>query len=193
MVVEQTPRGERAFDIYSRLLKERIIFVQGIIEDQGANLVVAQMLYLQSEDADKPMKLYINSPGGTVSAGLAMYDTMQLVNPAVETYCVGMAASIAAVLLAGGEKGRRFVLPNCRVLIHQPFGQSQGQASDIEIQAREIIRTRQRLYEIFSHHTGQSLEQISKDADRDFWMTAEEARDYGIADEIIQSVKTAEK
>ncbi len=192
IVIESTPRGERAFDIFSRLLKERIIFVQGVVEDHMANLVVAQMLYLQSEEATKPIKLYINSPGGSVSAGLAMYDTMQLVSPVVETYCVGMAASIAAVLLAGGAKGHRFVLPNCRVLIHQPWGQSQGQASDIEIQAREILRTRERLYEILSFHTGRSVEQLTHDADRDFWMTAEEAKTYGLADEVIASIKTGD-
>ncbi len=187
MVVEQTPRGERAFDIFSRLLKERIIFLGGPVEDHMASLIVAQMLFLESEDPEKPITLYINSPGGSVTAGMAIYDTMQLIKPDVKTFCVGLAASMGAVLLASGAHGKRYALPNCRVLIHQPMSYGiGGQATDIDIHAREILRTRARLNEILAEHTHQPLEQVEKDTDRDFWMAPEEAREYGIVDEVIQ-------
>jgi ATP-dependent Clp protease protease subunit len=187
MVVEQTPRGERAYDIFSRLLKERIIFLGGPVEDHMASLIVAQMLFLESEDPEKPLTLYINSPGGSVTAGMAIYDTMQLIKPEVKTFCVGLAASMGAVLLAAGAPGKRYALPNCRVLIHQPMIQGiGGQASDIDIHAREILRTRARLNEILSEHTHQALDRVERDTDRDFWMSPEEARDYGLVDEVIQ-------
>jgi ATP-dependent Clp protease protease subunit len=187
MVVEQTPRGERAFDIFSRLLKERIIFLPTHIEDEIANLVIAQMLFLEAEDPDKDMHLYINSPGGSVTAGMAIYDTMLYVKPAISTICMGQAASMGALLLAAGTKGKRFALPHARILIHQPLGGVQGQATDIDIQAREILRMREELNRILVHHTGQSMEKIQRDTDRDFFMTAEQAKDYRIVDEVITS------
>lgn len=185
MVVEQTGRGERAYDIFSRLLKERIIFIGTPVDDDVANLVVAQLLFLEGEDPEKPINLYINSPGGVVTAGLAVYDTMQYIKSPVSTICVGQAASMAALLLCAGTKGRRFALPHSRILIHQPLGGVQGQATDIDIQAREIIRMRDRLNGIFVQHTGQTLEKIQKDTDRDFFMTASEAKNYGILDEVF--------
>ena len=187
MVVEQTARGERAFDIFSRLLKERIIFLPTHIEDEIANLVIAQLLFLEAEDSDKDIHLYINSPGGSVTAGMAIYDTMQYVRPAISTICMGQAASVAALLLAAGTKGKRFALPHARILIHQPLGGVQGQATDIDIQAREILRMREELNRILVHHTGQSMEKIQRDTDRDFFMTAEQAKDYRIVDEVITS------
>ena len=190
IVVEQTPRGERAFDIFSRLLKERIIFLPTDIEDELANLVIAQMLFLEAEDPDKDIFLYINSPGGSVTAGMAIYDTMQYVKPHISTICMGQAASLGALLLAAGAKGKRFVLPHARIMIHQPLGGVQGQATDIDIQAKEILRVRDELNRIFVHHTGQSLEQIQRDTDRDFFMTPEQARGYGIVDEVISSKPT---
>jgi len=187
MVVEQTARGERAFDIFSRLLKERIIFLPTYIEDEIANLVIAQMLFLEAEDPDKDMHLYINSPGGSVTAGMAIYDTMLYVKPAISTICMGQAASMGALLLAAGTKGRRFALPHARLLIHQPLGGVQGQATDIDIQAREILRMREELNRILVHHTGQSMDKIQQDSDRDFFITAEQAKDYRIVDEVITS------
>ena len=184
MVLEQTARGERSYDIYSRLLKERIIFVVGPIDDNVANLVVAQMLFCESENADKDIQLYINSPGGSVTAGLAIYDTMQFVNCEVSTLCVGQAASMGAFLLAGGQKGKRYCLPNSRVMIHQPSGGSQGQASDIEIQAQEILFLRKRMNEIMASHTGRSVDELARDTERDNFMTAQDALDYGIIDKI---------
>ncbi len=185
MVVEKTPYGERAFDIFSRLLKERIIFLTGPVEDHMANLIIAQMLFLESEDPKKDIYLYINSPGGSVSAGLAILDTMNHVKPDVATVCVGMAASAAAVILAAGEKGKRFALPNSEVMIHQPWGGAQGQATDIEITAKHILATRDRLNKILSKATGQSLERIEKDVDRDYFMMADEAKKYGLIDAIF--------
>jgi ATP-dependent Clp protease protease subunit len=190
MVVEQTPRGERAFDIFSRLLKERIIFLPTFIEDELANLVIAQMLYLEADDPDKDISLYINSPGGSVTAGMAIYDTMQYVKPSISTICMGQSASMAALLLAAGAKGKRFALPHSRILIHQPLGGAQGQATDIDIQAREILRMREELNRILVYHTGQSMEKIQHDTDRDFFMTAEQAKDYRIVDEVISSKPT---
>ena len=187
MVVEQTPRGERAYDIFSRLLKERIIFLPSYIEDDMANLVIAQMLFLEAEDPDKDVYLYVNSPGGSVTAGMAIYDTMQYVKPAVSTICMGQAASMGALLLCAGAKGKRFALPHSRIMIHQPLAGVQGQATDIDIQAREILRIRDELNKILLHHTGQSLDRISKDTDRDFFMTAEQAKEYGIVDQVIVS------
>jgi len=187
MVVEQTPRGERAFDIFSRLLKERIIFLPTYIEDEFANLVIAQLLFLEAEDPDKDIHLYINSPGGSVTAGMAIYDTMLYVKPAISTICMGQAASMGALLLAAGTKGKRFALPHARILIHQPLGGVQGQATDIDIQAREILRMREELNRILVHHTGQSMDKIQQDSDRDFFMTAEQAKDYRIVDEVITS------
>ena len=186
IVVEQSHRGERAYDIYSRLLKDRIIFVGSEISDDMANLVIAQMLFLESEDPEKDINLYINSPGGSVSAGLAIYDTMQYVKSPVSTICMGQASSMAAVLLAAGQKGRRFALPNARMMIHQPMAGFQGQASDIEIQSREILRLKQTLNEILARHTGRELKQITRDTDRDFFMTAAEAVDYGLVDEVVE-------
>ena len=187
MVVEQTPRGERAYDIFSRLLKERIIFLPSYIEDDMANLVIAQMLFLEAEDPDKDVYLYVNSPGGSVTAGMAIYDTMQYVKPAVSTICMGQAASMGALLLCAGAKGKRFALPHSRIMIHQPLAGVQGQATDIDIQAREILRIRDELNRILLHHTGQALERIAKDTDRDFFMTAEQAKEYGIVDQVIVS------
>ena len=184
MVVEQTARGERGYDIYSRLLKDRIIFAVGPVDDHMANLIVAQMLFLESENPDKDGHLYINSPGGSVTAGLAIYDTMQFIRCDVLTMCVGHAASMGALLLAAGAPGKRFALPNARIMIHQPSGGSQGVASDIEIQAREILRMRTQLNEILATHTGQSMEQIAKDTDRDRWMTPDEAATYGLIDTV---------
>jgi len=184
-VIEETGRGERAYDIYSRLLKDRIIFLGGEIDDDTANLVIAQLLFLQNENADADISVYINSPGGYITAGMAIYDTMQFVGCDVRTYCLGQAASMAAVLLAAGTKGKRYVLPNSRILIHQPIGGARGPATDIGIQAAEILRLRQRLNQILADHTGQPVEQIEKDVDRDRFMSADEAVDYGIADEII--------
>ena len=190
VVVEQTNRGERSFDIYSRLLKERIIFLGTPIDDQFANLVMAQLVHLESEDPDKDIHLYINSPGGSISAMFAVYDTMQYIKPDVETIVMGQAASAAAVLLASGTKGKRYALPHSRVLIHQPHGGAEGQAVDIEIQAREIIRYRELLDHLLAEHTGQTFEKISKDTDRDFIMTAQEAKEYGLIDEVITSRKS---
>lgn len=187
MVVEQTSRGERAFDIYSRLLQERIIFLTGPVYDQVAAVISAQLLYLESVNPNKEISFYINSPGGVVSAGLAMYDTMQYIRSPVSTVCIGQAASMGSLLLAGGEKGRRFCLPNARVMVHQPSGGAQGQASDIEIQAREILVIRQRLNEIYRHHTGQSLEEIERKLERDTYLSAEEALAFGLVDEVVQS------
>ena len=184
MVVEQTARGERGYDIYSRLLKDRIIFAVGPVDDHMANLIVAQMLFLESENPDKDVHLYINSPGGSVTAGLAIYDTMQFIRCDVLTMCVGHAASMGALLLAAGAPGKRFALPNARIMIHQPSGGSQGVASDIEIQAREILRMRTQLNEILASHTGQSIDQIAKDTDRDRWMTPDEAATYGLIDTV---------
>jgi ATP-dependent Clp protease protease subunit len=193
MVVEQTGRGERGYDIYSRLLKDRIIFIGTPIDDNVANLIIAQMLHLQSEDAAKDINLYINSPGGSVTAGLAIYDTIQFVKCDVTTYCVGQAASMGAVLLAAGTKGKRLALPNARIMIHQPWGGVQGQASDISIQAKEILRMRDRLNEILALHTGKAIDVIGKDTDRDFFMSAAEARDYGLVDDVVKSRRDAEK
>ena len=187
MVVEQTPRGERAFDIYSRLLKERIIFVIGPIDDISSNLVVAQLLFLESENPTKDINLYINSPGGSVTAGLSVYDTMQFIKPDVSTLCIGQAASMGAILLAGGKEEKRFALPNSRVMIHQPLGSFQGQATDFDIQAKEILSIRSRLNEILSKHTNQTLKKIQNDTERDNFMVAEEAKKYGIIDDILQS------
>ena len=190
MVVEQTPRGERAFDIFSRLLKERIIFLPTYIEDEIANLVIAQMLFLEAEDPDKDIALYINSPGGSVTAGMAIYDTMQYIKPDVSTICMGQAASMGALLLAAGAKNKRFALPHARIMIHQPLGGVQGQATDIDIQAREILRMREELNGILLFHTGQTMEKIQRDTDRDFFMTAEQAKEYKIVDEVISSKPT---
>ncbi len=187
MVVESTSRGERAFDIYSRLLKERIVFIGTPIDDQVANLAIAQLLFLQSEDPDREISVYVNSPGGSVTAGLAIYDTMQYIKPDVATICIGMAYSMGAILLAGGAPGKRFALPHSSILIHQPMGGAQGQASDIAITARELLRTREALYEILVKHTGQTPERIAEDAERDKYFTAEEAKAYGLIDGVIQS------
>jgi len=186
MVVEQTARGERAYDIYSRLLKERVIFIVGPVEDYMANLIVAQLLFLESENPEKDIALYINSPGGSVSAGLAIYDTMQFIKPDISTICVGQAASMGAVLLAGGARSKRFCLPHSRVMIHQPLGGFQGQATDIEIHAREILDARDRLNRILSNHTGQSIDKIRQDTDRDNFMTGEQAIAYGLIDAVLQ-------
>src|SRR4030067_558097 len=185
MVIESSSRGERAYDIYSRLLKERIIFLGDTIEDHVANLIIAQMLFVESDDPDKDIHLYINSPGGVVTSGLSIYDTMQYIRPKVSTLCMGQGASIAALLLAAGEKGKRFALPHSRILIHQPMGGFQGQASDVDIQAKEILRLRGELNRILSKHTSQSLERIQADTDRDFFMTGDQAKEYGIVDEVV--------
>ena len=185
IVIEQSGRGERAYDIYSRLLRERVIFLVGPVNDQTANLVVAQMLFLESENPDKDISLYINSPGGSVSAGMAIFDTMQFIKPDVSTLCTGLAASMGAFLLAAGAKGKRFSLPNSRVMIHQPLGGAQGQATDIEIQAREILYLRERLNAILAERTGQKLEKIAADTERDFFMSADQAKDYGLIDQVI--------
>ncbi|MCK0536465.1 ATP-dependent Clp endopeptidase proteolytic subunit ClpP [Alcanivorax sp. CY1518] len=185
MVIEQTARGERSFDIYSRLLKERVIFLVGQVEDHMANLIVAQMLFLESENPDKDIHLYINSPGGSVTAGMSIYDTMQFIKPAVSTMCIGQAASMGAFLLAAGEKGKRFALPNSRIMIHQPLGGFQGQASDIEIHAREILKIKAKLNELMAYHTGSDLERIERDTDRDNFMSAEDAKAYGLVDQVL--------
>ena len=185
MVVEQTGRGERSYDIYSRLLKERIIFLGTEINDDVSNLVIAQLLFLQSEDAEKDISIYINSPGGVVTAGLAVYDTIRFLKCPITTYCVGQAASMAAVLLSAGTKGKRYELPNSRIMIHQPLGGAQGQATDIGIQAKEILRMKQRLNEILAEHTGQKVKTVENDTDRDYFMTAEEAVKYGLVDEVV--------
>lgn len=189
IVIEQTGRSERAYDIYSRLLKDRIIFVGTAIDDHVANTVIAQLLFLQTDDPDKDIHLYINSPGGIVSSGLAIYDTIQYVKSDIATYCIGQAASMGALLLSAGTKGKRFALPNARVMIHQPMGGFQGQATDIEIHAREILRIKESLNNILSYHTGQPLEKIRTDTDRDFFMSGTEAKEYGIVDEVIHSLK----
>lgn len=186
MVIEQTARGERSFDIYSRLLKERVIFLVGPVEDYMANLVVAQLLFLEAENPDKDIHLYINSPGGSVTAGMSIYDTMQFIKPDVSTMCIGQACSMGAFLLAGGAKGKRYCLPNSRTMIHQPSGGASGQATDILIHAEEIIKIRQRLNDIMAHHTGQPVEKVSKDTERDNFMSAEESKAYGLIDEVIQ-------
>ncbi|MEY2667901.1 MAG: hypothetical protein RJA59_539 [Pseudomonadota bacterium] len=191
-VVEQTHRGERSYDIYSRLLKDRIVFIGTAIDDDVANIVTAQLLFLESEDPEKDVSIYINSPGGSVTAGLAIYDTMQYVKPPVSTICLGQAASMAAVLLSAGAKGKRFAVPNARIMIHQLSGGFSGQASDIEIQAREALRLKRTLDEILARHTGQPIERISKDTDRDYFMSPQEAKDYGLIDEVIVTKKAAE-
>jgi len=187
MVVEQTPRGERAYDIYSRLLKERVIFLTGPVEDYGANLIVAQLLYLEAENPDKDIHLYINSPGGSVTAGLSIYDTMQFIKPDVSTLCIGQAASMGAVLLSGGAAGKRQALPNSRVMIHQVLGGFQGQASDIEIHTKEILSIKKRLNEILAHHTGQKVDKVAKDSDRDNFMSPTDAKKYGLIDDVVDS------
>lgn len=190
MVVEQTNRGfERAYDIYSRLLKDRIIFIGTPVDDNVANLIIAQMLFLQMEDVNKEINVYINSPGGSVTAGLAIYDTMQFVKPVVCTYCVGQAASMGALLLSAGSKGKRYALPNSRIMIHQPWGGVQGAAADISIQANEILRLREKIEEILARHTGQTVEKVKKDSDRDYFMSSDEAKKYGIIDEVIVTTK----
>ena len=187
MVIEQTSRGERSFDIYSRLLKERVIFIVGAIEDHMANLIVAQLLFLESENPDKDVHLYINSPGGSVTAGLSIYDTMRFIKPDVSTMCIGQAASMGAFLLSGGTKGKRYMLPNARTMIHQPSGGAQGQATDIEIQAKEILFLRERLNSLLADHTGQTMEVIERDTERDRFMSAEQSVEYGLVDEVISS------
>jgi ATP-dependent Clp protease protease subunit len=193
MVVEQTGRFERSYDIYSRLLKDRIIFIGTPIDDYVANVVVAQLLFLQTEDPEKDINVYINTPGGVVTAGLAIYDTMQFVKCDINTYCIGQAASMGAVLLTAGSKGKRFALPNARIMIHQPLGGVQGQATDIDIQAKEILRMREIINKILADHTGQSMERIGKDTDRDFFMSAEEARQYGLVDKVVKSLRKEAK
>ena len=193
MVVEQSPRGERAYDIYSRLLKDRIVFIGTPIDDVVSNLIIAQLLFLQNEDASREINVYINCPGGSVTAGLAIYDTMQFVKPPVATYCVGQAASMGALLLCAGAKGKRFALPAARIMIHQPWGGAQGQATDIMIQAEEIIRLKRRLNEILAKHTGQTVDKIQKDGDRDFFMSAAESKAYGLVDEVVETMRTPEK
>ena len=185
IVIEQSSRGERAFDIYSRLLRDRIVFLGTAVTDDIANVIIAQMLFLESEDPDKEIHLYINSPGGLVTAGLAIYDTIQYIKPKVSTLCMGQAASMAAILLAAGDKGKRFALPHARIMIHQPMGGFQGQATDVEIQAKEILRMREELNQILMDHTGRSLDQISRDTDRDFFMSGAQAKEYGLIDEVI--------
>jgi ATP-dependent Clp protease protease subunit len=188
MVIESTGRTERAYDIYSRLLKDRIVFIGTVIDDTVSNLIIAQLLFLQMEDPDKEINVYINTPGGAVTAGLAIYDTMQFVKPDVSTYCVGQATSMGALLLSAGTKGKRYALPHARIMIHQPWGGVEGAAADISIQAKEILRLRSRLEEILAKHTGQPLERIQKDTDRDYFMSAEEAKEYGIVDEVITNI-----
>jgi len=185
MVVEQTPRGERAFDIYSRLLKERVIFITGAVEDHMANLIVAQLLFLEADNPDKDINLYINSPGGSVTAGMSIYDTMSYIKPDISTLCIGQASSMGAVLLTGGTEGKRFALPNSRIMIHQPLGGFQGQASDIEIHAKEVLKIRTKLNEVLSKHSGQKIETIEQDTERDNFMSGEEACDYGLIDKVI--------
>jgi ATP-dependent Clp protease, protease subunit len=193
MVVEQTARGERAYDIYSRLLKERVIFIVGPVEDYMANLVVAQLLFLESENPDKDVSLYINSPGGSVTSGMAIYDTMQFIKPQVSTLCIGLAASMGALLLAGGAKGKRYALPHSRLMIHQPLGGFQGQATDIDIHAREILKTRELMNQILSHHTGQPVERIREDTERDRFMSSEEGVAYGLIDQVLSQRTVAAK
>ena len=193
MVVEQTSRGERSYDIYSRLLKERIVFLDGEVNDVSASLIVAQLLFLEAEDPDKDISLYINSPGGSVSAGLAIYDTMNFVKCDVSTICIGMAASMGAFLLSGGAKGKRYALPNAEIMIHQPLGGAQGQATEIEIAAKHILQTKERLNRIIADNCGKTLEEIAADTDRDNWKTAEEAKEYGLIDEVIDKRPTVEK
>ncbi len=185
IVIEQSSRGERAFDIYSRLLRDRIVFLGTAVSDEVANVIIAQMLFLESEDPDKDIHFYINSPGGLVTAGLAIYDTMQYIKPQVSTLCMGQAASMAAILLAAGEKGKRYALPHARIMLHQPMGGFQGQAADVDIQAKEILRLREDLNKILVHHTGAPIEKIQRDTDRDFFMSGEQAKDYGLIDEVI--------
>ena len=196
IVIEQTNRGERAYDIYSRLLKDRIIFIGAPIEDNFANLIIAQLLFLEAEDPEKDINLYINSPGGLVTSGLAVYDTIQYIRPDVSTICIGQASSMGALLLAAGEKGKRFALPNCRIMIHQPMGGFQGQATDVDIHAREILKMRERLNEIMAKHTGQPIDRIRQDTERDYFMSGDQAKEYGLIDEVIErtvTVKTKEK
>jgi ATP-dependent Clp protease protease subunit len=193
IVVEQTGRGERAYDIFSRLLKDRIIFIGTAIGDEISNLILAQLLFLQAEDAEKDISIYINSPGGSVTAGMAIYDTIRFLKCDVATYCVGQAASMAAVLLAAGAPGKRYALPNARIMIHQPWGGVEGQATDISIQAKEILRLRDRINEILAEHTGRKLEEIVRDTDRDFFMSAAQAKDYGLVDEVVKSRKAVKK
>jgi len=193
MVVEQTGRGERAYDIFSRLLKDRIIFIGMGITDEISNLIIAQLLFLQAEDAEKDVSMYINSPGGSVTAGMAIYDTIQFLQCDVATYCVGQAASMGALLLAAGARGKRYALPNARIMIHQPWGGAQGQAADISIQAQEILRLRDRVNDILAHHTGRPVDDVARDTDRDKFMSAEEAREYGLVDEVVQSRKNVAK
>ena len=187
MVVEQSSRGERAYDIYSRLLKDRIIFIGSAMDDEVANLLVAQFLFLESEDPDKDINFYINSPGGVVTAGMAVYDTMQYIKPDIATVCIGQAASMGALLLSAGTEGKRYALPNARIMIHQPLGGAQGQASDIEIQAQEILRMKETLNQVLSHHTGQDVEKVARDTDRDYFMAGEEAKSYGIIDHVVKN------
>lgn len=189
MVIETTSRGERAYDIYSRLLKDRIVFVGTPIDDVVANLIIAQLLFLQMEDANKEISIYINTPGGSVTSGLAIYDTMQFVKCDVATYCVGQATSMGALLLTAGKKGKRFGLPHCRIMIHQPWGGVQGQASDISIQAKEILRLRDKINELLAHHTGQTIDKVKKDTDRDYFMSAKEAKEYGLIDNVVVTMK----
>ena len=193
MVVEQTSQGERAYDIYSRLLKERIVFIGTAIDDMVANLIIAQLLFLQSDDASKDINVYINSPGGSVTAGLAIYDTMQFVKPDVATFCIGQAASMGSILLTAGTKGKRHALPNARIMIHQPWGGVQGSASDISIQANEILRMKKDLTQMLARHTGQTFEKVERDCDRDFFMSAKEAKDYGLVDEVLTSLPKTKK
>jgi ATP-dependent Clp protease protease subunit len=193
MVVEKSGHGERAYDIYSRLLKDRIIFIGTAIDDNVANVIIAQLLFLQSEDATKDINIYVNSPGGSVTAGLAIYDTIQFIKPDVCTYCIGQAASMGAVLLAAGTKGKRFSLPYSRIMIHQPWGGAQGTASDISIQAKEILRMKEELTKLLAHHTGQAYEKVVQDSDRDFFMSAQEAKSYGLVDEVLYTVKDKKK
>ncbi len=191
MVVEQTGRTERAYDIYSRLLKDRIVFIGTPIDDNIANLIIAQLLFLQTEDPDKDINVYINSPGGHVTSGLAVYDTMQFVKPDVNTYCIGQAASMGALLLAGGTKGKRYALPNARIMIHQPWGGAQGTATDIHIQSKEILRIKDRINRLLVEHTGQPIDKVEKDTDRDYFMTADEAMKYGLVDSVIETLKSS--
>jgi ATP-dependent Clp protease, protease subunit len=191
MVVEQTGRTERAYDIYSRLLKDRIVFIGTPIDDNIANLIIAQLLFLQTEDPDKDINVYINSPGGHVTSGLAVYDTMQFVKPDVNTYCIGQAASMGALLLAGGTKGKRYALPNARIMIHQPWGGAQGTATDIHIQSKEILRIKDRINRLLVEHTGQLIDRVEKDTDRDYFMTADEAMAYGLVDSVIETLKSS--
>ncbi|MCW8128271.1 ATP-dependent Clp endopeptidase proteolytic subunit ClpP [Microbulbifer halophilus] len=193
MVVEQTARGERSFDIYSRLLKERVIFLVGPVEDQMANLVVAQLLFLEAENPDKDVHLYINSPGGSVTAGMSIYDTMQFIRPDVSTMCIGQACSMGAFLLASGAEGKRFATPNSRVMIHQPSGGAQGQASDIHIHAQEILKIRQRLNELMAHHTGRSVQDVERDTERDHFLSADESREYGLVDDVLSRREAMDK